>query len=57
MNASLLDLCIVGAGLSGLSTAAFLNKRNPKLKLLVLEQEDRAGGAMASFSDQRNNFV
>jgi len=52
MNASHLDVCIVGAGLSGLSTAAFLNKLHPELQILALEQEDRAGGAMASFSDQ-----
>ncbi|MDD2463518.1 MAG: protoporphyrinogen oxidase [Desulfobulbus sp.] len=52
MNASHLDVCIVGAGLSGLSTAAFLRHQYPELRLLILEQEDRAGGAMASFSDQ-----
>ena len=52
MNASHLDVCIVGAGLSGLSTAAFLQKLHPELNVLLLEQEERAGGAMASFSDK-----
>jgi oxygen-dependent protoporphyrinogen oxidase len=52
MNDSYRDVCIVGAGLSGLSTAAFLSHLRPELDLLVLEQEDRAGGAIASHADQ-----
>nr|WP_320011216.1 protoporphyrinogen oxidase [uncultured Desulfobulbus sp.] len=52
MNDSHLDVCIVGAGLSGLSTAAFIKQHHPEIKLLVLEQEDIVGGAMNSFSDQ-----
>ncbi|MGE4559762.1 MAG: protoporphyrinogen oxidase [Desulfobulbus sp.] len=52
MNASHTDVCIVGAGLSGLSTAAFLHSLHPEYKFLVLEQADRAGGAMASFTDK-----
>ena len=52
MNASQLDVLLVGAGLSGLSTAAFLKNLHPEINLLLLEQEERAGGAMASFADQ-----
>jgi len=51
MNDSHLDVCIVGAGLSGLSAAVFINKHHPEINLLVLEQEDVVGGAMNSFSD------
>ncbi|WP_448874480.1 protoporphyrinogen oxidase [Desulfobulbus propionicus] len=52
MNEARPDLCIVGAGLSGLSIAAFVNNLRPDLNLLVLEQEDHAGGAVASYADQ-----
>ena len=46
------DVCIVGAGLSGLSVAAFLRQLRPELRLLILEQSDHPGGAIASFSEQ-----
>ncbi len=46
------DVCIVGAGLSGLSVAAFLRQLRPELRLLILEQSDHPGGAIASYSEQ-----
>lgn len=46
------DVCIVGAGLSGLSVAAFLRQLRPELQLLILEQSDQPGGAIASYSEQ-----
>ncbi|MBN3317432.1 AOFA oxidase, partial [Atractosteus spatula] len=40
----LLDVVIVGAGLSGLTTARELLKRNVYLKILILEGKGRVGG-------------
>lgn len=42
--ASSFDVCIVGAGLSGLSCAHHLKKLNPALSIAVLEARDRVGG-------------
>ncbi|KAG8010847.1 Amine oxidase [flavin-containing] A [Nibea albiflora] len=44
MTAEIWDVIIVGAGLSGLSAADLLKKRNDKLKILVTEAKDRVGG-------------
>ena len=44
---------IIGAGLTGLSTAYFLNKKTQNF--IVLEKNHQAGGSMQSFSD--NNFT
>ncbi|KAJ0015507.1 hypothetical protein NQD34_009127 [Periophthalmus magnuspinnatus] len=44
MTAEIWDVIVVGAGLSGLSAAHVLRKRNSKLKILVLEGKDRVGG-------------
>lgn len=41
MTAETWDVIIVGAGLSGLSAAHFLLKRNTSLKILVLEAKGR----------------
>lgn len=46
------DIIIIGAGLSGLAVAHFLTKGNPGLDLLILEQGQRAGGAVRSCHDQ-----
>ncbi|XP_073685374.1 amine oxidase [flavin-containing] [Garra rufa] len=42
------DVVVVGAGLSGLSAARRLQKRNPQLSVLVLEVRDRVGGRTVS---------
>lgn len=46
------DVLIVGAGLSGLSVARFLQEDRPELSLLVLEKGERAGGAILSHSEE-----
>ncbi len=52
MNNLSFDVCIVGAGLSGLSVATFLQQLRPEMQLLILEQDDRPGGAIASYHEQ-----
>ncbi|XP_030624997.1 probable flavin-containing monoamine oxidase A [Chanos chanos] len=42
------DVVIVGAGLSGLSAAQFLLKRDAGLRIVVLEAKDRVGGRTLS---------
>ena len=49
------DVIIIGAGLSGLSTAHFLKKIDPNLKVVLLEQADRPGGAVKSL--QQDGFL
>lgn len=51
MKSSPYDLCIVGAGISGLSAATFARALRPDLDMVVLEQADGPGGAIASYSD------
>lgn len=46
------DIIIVGAGLSGLSVAAFLKEKRPDISLLVLEKNDRPGGAISSYHEE-----
>ncbi len=46
------DVLIIGAGLSGLGVAAFLHDKRPDIRFLVLEKEDRPGGAIASHSEE-----
>ncbi|XP_033981756.1 probable flavin-containing monoamine oxidase A [Trematomus bernacchii] len=48
MTAEIWDVIIVGAGLSGLSAAHLLRKRNAKFRILVLEGKDRVGGRTVS---------
>jgi len=38
------EIVIVGGGISGLSTAYFLLKKNPQLDIKIIEAEKRAGG-------------
>lgn len=46
------DVIIVGAGLSGLSAAHFLNKLVPGLDIVLLEKDTRVGGAVMSFKEE-----
>ena len=39
------DVCIIGAGLSGISTAYYLNKANPELNIVILEKNKVGWGA------------
>ncbi len=39
------DVCIVGGGVSGLSTAYWLNKEDPNLKVVILEKGELGSGA------------
>ncbi|XP_062291253.1 probable flavin-containing monoamine oxidase A [Scomber scombrus] len=48
MTAEIWDTIIVGAGLSGLSAAHLLRKRDAKLRILILEGKDRVGGRTMS---------
>ncbi len=52
MTTTRYDICILGAGISGLSTAAFLLKQNPALKLLIIEKESVPGGAIQTFKEK-----
>lgn len=40
-NQDLFDVIIVGAGISGLSSAYFMKKKHPNLKMLIIEAKDR----------------
>jgi oxygen-dependent protoporphyrinogen oxidase len=51
MKPSSYDVCIIGAGISGLSTAAFLLQQQPELQLLILEKSPQPGGAIATYSE------
>lgn len=46
------DTIIIGAGLSGLAAAHFLEKMRPGASYLILEKESRPGGAVLSFHEQ-----
>ncbi|XP_044030718.1 probable flavin-containing monoamine oxidase A isoform X1 [Siniperca chuatsi] len=48
MTTEIWDVVIVGAGLSGLSAAHLLRKRNAKLRILIAEGKDRVGGRTVS---------
>ncbi|XP_056260430.1 probable flavin-containing monoamine oxidase A [Seriola aureovittata] len=57
MTAEIWDVIIVGAGLSGLSAAHLLRKRDAKLKILILEGKDRVGGRTVSTAIPAANGV
>ncbi len=42
------DICIIGAGISGLALATFLQREQPERRLLVLEKDGQPGGAIRS---------
>ena len=44
------EVCVIGAGISGLSVAAFLGELKPSWRVLVLERSERSGGAIDSFA-------
>ncbi|XP_041363842.1 probable flavin-containing monoamine oxidase A [Gigantopelta aegis] len=44
MTSNECDVIVIGAGLSGLTAAYHLKKKDPNLHLLVLEAKDRVGG-------------
>lgn len=46
------DVIIIGAGLSGLAAAHFLEKARPGLRLLILEKNSRPGGAVQSLFEE-----
>ncbi len=48
-------LIIIGGGISGLSLAYFLLKKDPKLDLYVLESEEKAGGKI--WTERVNGFL
>lgn len=52
MNTSQYDACIIGAGISGLAVAHFLRDQQPDINLLVLEQSNRPGGTISSYSKE-----
>lgn len=48
-------MIIIGAGLSGLSTAHFLKKMRPGARIVILEKADKAGGTIQTF--QKDGFT
>lgn len=48
-SAKVYDIIIIGAGLSGLSSAYFIKKKDPSLSLLIVEAKDRIGKYISKF--------
>ncbi|PID71916.1 MAG: protoporphyrinogen oxidase [Desulfobulbus propionicus] len=46
------DVAIIGAGLSGLATAAFILDQSPDKRILLLEKSHRVGGAIQSYQER-----
>lgn len=55
MNIQETDICIAGAGISGLALASFLRREQPQRSLVVLEKGSRPGGAIRSY--QREGYL
>src|SRR4030066_1741484 len=53
-SANSYDVIVIGAGMGGLTAAAFLEKKG--LKTLLLEKEDQVGGYVVSFKRHGFNF-
>ncbi|MBI4374648.1 MAG: FAD-dependent oxidoreductase [Deltaproteobacteria bacterium] len=47
------DVVIAGAGLAGLTSAYYLKKLNPSLKIVILERSGSAGGLSGNWIDHR----
>jgi heterodisulfide reductase subunit A-like polyferredoxin len=43
------DVIVIGAGISGLTSAYTLKKKAPNLKILIIEANDRVGGKHEHF--------
>lgn len=55
MTDKTVDTLIIGAGLSGLSTAYFLKKKYPQKEILLLEASKRSGGTIRTFKS--NGYI
>lgn len=49
------DVVIIGGGIAGIYTMYNLKKKYPKLKVLLLEKEDRFGGRVYTYTKTINN--
>ena len=49
MNAEYYDVIIIGSGMGGLGAGLYLQKNNPNLKTLILEQHTIPGGSVNGF--------
>ena len=51
------DIIIVGGGISGIYTMYNLKKKYPKLKVLLVEKEDRFGGRVYTYHERIDNKI
>ena len=50
------DIVIIGGGIAGIYSMYNLKKKYPKLKVLLLEKDDRFGGRVYSFNAKVDNI-
>ena len=50
------DIVIVGGGIAGIYSMYNLKKKYPKLKVLLLEKDERFGGRVYSFNEKVDNI-
>ncbi len=50
-----MKIAIVGAGISGLATAFYIQRANKDVKITIFESDDRVGGKMKTHNI--NNFL